>query len=737
MPAPILNFDGMGVGSCGCAPPDTNGEVGRTQYVQMTNAGYQVFDKTTGASLLGPRATSSIWAGFGGVCETSGHGDPIVLYDQIADRWVITQFAGGSTITDECIAVSTSADATGSYKRYGYHLGSEFYDYPHLGVWPDGYYMAMNVFNTAGTAYLRPQPFAFDRAAMIAGATSAAYVTTTSLGSSNAPLMPADLDGSTLPSTGAPEVFVEYPDTTTYKTYRFHADYVTPSNTTFTLAGSPAAAAFTQPCGSTSACVPTKASSSNYLNALDDRLMFRLAYRKFSDHESLVGNYTVKANNVAGIRWFELRNGTSGTPSVFQESTYQPDTTWRWMGSAAMDGQGNLALAYSASSSTINPQIRYAGRLAGDALNTITQTETHLFDGGGSQTGSGNRWGDYSDLTVDPVDDCTFWYTQEYYAANGSFSWRTRIGSFKFAGCGGGGGNVPPVANFGVTTSGLTANFTDSSTDSDGTIASRSWTFGDGGTSTATSPSHTYASAGTYSVSLTVTDNGGATNTKTSSVTVSTGGGNVLQNGVAVTGLAATTGNKLNYTMVVPAGATNLKFVTSGGSGDGDLYVKFGSAPTTSSYDCRSWATGNAETCNIATAQAGTYYVMINAYATFSGMSLTGSYTTGGGGGTALSNGVPVTGLAATAGNWTSDYTLVVPSGATNLKFVISGGSGDADLYVQLNAAPTTSSYLCRPYLSGNSETCTFASPTAGTYHVRINAYSTFSGVTLTPSYTP
>jgi PKD repeat protein len=300
--------------------------------------------------------------------------------------------------------------------------------------------------------------------------------------------------------------------------------------------------------------------------------------------------------------------------------------------------------------------------------------------------------------------------------------------------------NNPPVANFGVTTSGLSANFTDSSTDSDGTIVSRSWTFGDGATSTATNPSHTYAASGSYSVSLTVTDNGGATNTKTSSVSVTGGGGGgtVLSNGVAVTGLTATTGNKLNYTMVVPAGATGLKFVTSGGSGDGDLYVKFGSAPTTSSYDCRSWATGNAETCNIATAQAGTYYVMVNAYSTFSGMSLTGSYTAGGGGGgTTLSNGVPVTGLAATTGNWTSDYTLVVPTGASNLKFVIAGGSGDADLYVQRNAAPTTSSYLCRPYLGGNSETCTFASPTAGTYHVRINAYTTFSGVTLTPSYTP
>ena len=300
--------------------------------------------------------------------------------------------------------------------------------------------------------------------------------------------------------------------------------------------------------------------------------------------------------------------------------------------------------------------------------------------------------------------------------------------------------NNPPTANFGVTTSALTANFTDSSTDSDGTIASRAWNFGDGATSTSANPSHTYAAAGTYSVSLTVTDNGGATNTKTGSVTVTSGGGGgtVLQNGVAVTGLAATAGNTLSYTMVVPAGASGLKFVTSGGTGDGDLYVKFGSAPTTSSYDCRSWVSGNSETCSIATAQAGTYYVMINAYSTFSGMSLTGSYSTGGGGGgTTLTNGVAVTGLAAATGSWTSDYTLVVPSGATNLKFEIAGGTGDADLYVRLGSAPTTSSYTCRPYLSGNTESCTWAAPTAGTYHVSVRAYSTFSGVTLTPSYTP
>lgn len=298
--------------------------------------------------------------------------------------------------------------------------------------------------------------------------------------------------------------------------------------------------------------------------------------------------------------------------------------------------------------------------------------------------------------------------------------------------------NTPPVANFSFTTSNLVASFTDSSTDSDGTIATRSWNFGDGQTSTAANPSHTYAAAGTYSVSLSVTDNSGASNSTTKSVTVTSGGGGtVLQNGVTVTGLTATAGNTLTYTMVVPAGATGLGFVTSGGSGDGDLYVKFGSAPTTSSYDCRSWASGNNESCSITTAQAGTYFVMINAYSTFSGMSLTGSYTPAAGGGNVLQNGVPVSGLSATKNNWTSVYTLVVPAGASNLTIGIAGGSGDADLYVRLGSAPTTTSYTCRPYLSGNNETCTFAAPTAGTYHVSVRAYATFSGVTLTPAFTP
>jgi lysyl endopeptidase len=193
---------------------------------------------------------------------------------------------------------------------------------------------------------------------------------------------------------------------------------------------------------------------------------------------------------------------------------------------------------------------------------------------------------------------------------------------------GGGGGNVAPTANYSFTVSGLTATFTDSSSDSDGSIASRSWNFGDGSTSTATSPSKTYAAAGTYNVALTVTDNGGLTNSITRAVTVTSGSLPTLSNNVPVTGLAATAGNyTATYMMNVPAGATGLKFVTAGGTGDADMYVRFGSAPTDTTYDCRPYTSGNAETCNIATAQSGTYYVRLKAYSAFSGVSLTGSFT--------------------------------------------------------------------------------------------------------------
>ncbi len=438
MPSPILNFDGIpfpGV-ACFCAPPDTNGAVGLDQYVQIVNEGYQVFDKATGASTFGPVDFSTIWSGFGGVCETTGDGDPILLYDRIANRWLVSQFAGAIP-RDECVAISTTSDATGSYNRYAFHLGNDFFDYPKLGVWPDAYYMSMNVFNTAGTAFLGPQPFAFDRASMLIGAPATFVSTGITGGSMEETYLPANLDGTNLPPAGAPNTFVEWPggnSLNNYKIYHFHADFAVPANSTFTLFATLPAAGFTALCPTTFSCVPQLGTTSG-LDGIGDRLMFRSAYRNFGDHESLVTNYSVSSGGVAGVRWIELRNVTSGPVTVFQESTYQPDTTWRWMGSAAMDHVGNMAVGFSASSASIFPQIRYAGRLAGDPLDTLAQGEATLFAGTGSQTDTNSRWGDYSSLTVDPVDDCTFWYTTEYYATTTSFDWRTRIGNFKFPDC--------------------------------------------------------------------------------------------------------------------------------------------------------------------------------------------------------------------------------------------------------------------------------------------------------------
>ena len=205
--------------------------MGATQYVQIVNEGYQVFNKTTGASILGPTAITAIWSGFGGLCQTSGSGDPVVLYDHLANRWLISQFAGGTNKTDECIAISTTSDATGTYNRYGFHLGTNFFDYPHIGVWPDGYYQSDNVFNGS---LLGPQAFAFDRAKMLTGV-AATFVSPGITGGPSEPaFLPSDLDGSILPTAGVGNPFVSFPGSGTYKVRLFHADFVTPANTTFT-----------------------------------------------------------------------------------------------------------------------------------------------------------------------------------------------------------------------------------------------------------------------------------------------------------------------------------------------------------------------------------------------------------------------------------------------------------------------------------------------------------------------
>ncbi len=438
-----LNFGGVGNGDYGfvpnAAPPDTTGAVGATQYVQWANESFAVFDKSTGAIAAGfPKAGNTLWTGFGGGCEANNDGDPIAQYDKAAGRWVLTQFSVTNPATYgylQCVAVSTTSDATGTYNRYAFSYGStQFNDYPKLGVWPDGYYITYNIF-TNGQTFAGSKVCSLDRAKMLAGAAASqiCFQTSTAYGG----LLPSDLDGSTAPPVGAPNYVLNF-GSNSLNLWKFHADFATPANSTFTGPAAIPVAAFTAACSGGGTCIP-QAGTSQRLDSLADRLMYRLAYRHFADgHEALVVNHTVKVSGtkraeVDGIRWYELRN-LSQTPAVFQQGTYAPDATSRWMGSIAMDKVGDIAVGYSASSSSISPAIRYTGRAPIDSLGTL-QGENAIQSGGGSQLPNLSRWGDYSAMTVDPVDDCTFWYTTEYLKASGTFNWSTRIASFKFPGC--------------------------------------------------------------------------------------------------------------------------------------------------------------------------------------------------------------------------------------------------------------------------------------------------------------
>ena len=429
-----LNVLGVGNGFVGpagsftvnSAPPDTNASVGATQVVEWVNESFAVFDKATGAVVYGPTAGNTLWSGFGGGCQTNNDGDPIAQFDKAANRWVMTQFSVSTTPYLQCIAISQTSDATGSYYRYAFQMPN-FNDYPKLGVWPDGYYATFNMFN--GNSFVGARACAFDRTSMLSGAaaTSQCFQLSSSFGG----LLPSDLDGVAPPPAGSPNYFLNF-GTNSLNLWKFHVDWANSANSTFTGPTNIPVAAFSEACGG-GACIPQSGSRAASLDSLGDRLMYRLAYRNFGDHESLVVNHSVTAGSSVGVRWYELRS-PGGTPTVYQQSTYAPDANFRWMGSIAMDRVGDIALGYSVSSSTMVPAIRYTGRVPTDQLGTM-ETETSIFEGGGSQLKNLNRWGDYSSLSIDPVDDCTFWYANEYLQSSGTFNWSTRLASFKFPSC--------------------------------------------------------------------------------------------------------------------------------------------------------------------------------------------------------------------------------------------------------------------------------------------------------------
>ncbi|HEX7975404.1 MAG TPA: hypothetical protein VF498_13430, partial [Anaerolineales bacterium] len=379
-PAPSINFEGVG-NLDSVYPPDTNGDVGPNHYVQWINLHFQIWNKS-GVSLYGPAAGNTLWSGFGGPCQTQNSGDPIALYDRLADRWVMAQFTSSSPY-GECVAVSTTPDPTGSYYRYFFQFStSTFYDYPKLGVWPDGYYLTANRFAGA-LLFSGASAIVLNRSAMLNGQAAAfqEFQTSTSFGS----LLPANFTGPTSPPAGEPN-FVTNISSSALNLWKFHVDWNNSANSTFTGPTALPVAAWNQLCSGTRSCIPQPGTSVG-LDSLGDRLMYRLTYRNYGDHEALAVTHSVNVANSgvqAGLRWYEVRN-PNGTPIIYQQGTFAPDTTNRWMGSIGFDASGDMAIVYSVSSSSVFPGIRYTGRLVSDPLGQLPQGESTLIDGSGSQ----------------------------------------------------------------------------------------------------------------------------------------------------------------------------------------------------------------------------------------------------------------------------------------------------------------------------------------------------------------
>src|SRR5436190_9082356 len=454
---PIATFNGPPNLCGGCAPPDPNGDVGPNHVVVMSNLDFQIFDKT-GTSVFGPAANNTLWTGFGGACQAQNAGDPVVLYDQLADRWLLSQFTSAAPYL-ECVAISTTGDPTGTYYRYAISTGNNFPDYPKAGIAPNAYFFSTREF-AGGTTFVGVGAYALNRAQALVGNPAAQVISFlappvgagANVGDG---LLPADMDGIVPPPVANPWYYIGSEDNNgpygaaadALTVYKFVVDFANPPMSSFTLAST-----VNDPmpfnsilalCGGTRACIP-QSGTANKIDHLGyrQRPLHRAAYRNFGGFESIITNQSVSAGagpttEVSGIRWWELRS-PNAAPLIFQEGTYAPgltDNIHRWMGSIAADNQNNMALAYSASDTPIFPSVRYTGRLVGDPPGQLPQGEASIVVGTGSQTGGGNRWGDYTSTTVDPVDDCTFWHVNEYVPTTSAAGWQLRIGAFKFTQC--------------------------------------------------------------------------------------------------------------------------------------------------------------------------------------------------------------------------------------------------------------------------------------------------------------
>jgi subtilisin-like proprotein convertase family protein len=473
MPTPAVSFEGLSsmdnvaVMGTTFSPSDSVGDVGPNHYVQMTNTLVRIFHKD-GTPAAPPFRMSSLTGVLGGPCASVDDGDPIVNYDSLADRWVLSQFCVDPTPGHQIFAVSKTSDPTGQYYIYDFiHPNNKFQDYPQVAVWPDAYYMSANQFN--GSSFAGAGAFAYDRLKMLQGDPSASYIYFDEfpMCETCGGQLPTDLDGTISPPQGMGNLFVEFratefdDPTDGLRIFEFKPNFQTPAATTFTQVGTDLAlAAFDGNSPVSRSCVEQPGTSVG-LDCIAERTMRRFGYRNLGTFanpvNSWVLNFTVNvgggtganmATYQAGIRWVELRRpDPAGLLNVNQQGTQatNPGTpvggTNLWLGSIAQDASGNIFLGYNTSGSGAEdfPSIRYSGRLVSDPPNSMGQGEAIGYLGTGFQSGAGSRWGDYSAASVDPSDECTFWYTQGYRAAaqnTASFNWTTRvIGGIRFPGC--------------------------------------------------------------------------------------------------------------------------------------------------------------------------------------------------------------------------------------------------------------------------------------------------------------
>ena len=560
-----LNFAGQGFTSVN--PSDPAGAIGPLHYVQMINASdgthVTIYNKASGAVVSGPFLLESL--GSGGACA-QGNGDPIALYDRLAQRWMLSEFA--STGSHLCVYVSQTSSPTGSYFRYDFPTPT-FPDYPKYAVWPDAYYVTTNESS--------PTIYALDRANMLTGAaaTSQRFTVPDLAGFGFQALTPGDFEGTVAPPAASPAYFSRHRDDEVHNSgsadgtkdfveiWQLQPDFVTPANSVLSGPTNVAVASFDSDlCGLTSFnCFP-QPSSGTTLDPLREVVMWRMQYRNFGSHASLLGNFVVDVNgaNRGGIRWFELRKVGAAPWTLFQEGTYSPDATHRWMGSIAMDGVGNIALAYSVSSGSVFPGLRYTGRHMGDAPGTMTVTEAVIVNGAAAN--SSNRWGDYQAMTVDPSDDCTFWFTGQY---SPSSSWGTRISNMKFDDC----GTPPPtmsINDVSVTegNSGMTnATFTVSLSEASASEVSVDYATAND-TAIATGSATTSFS---NPANITIPDSGIAT-PYPSNLTVPAVAGTVQKVTATLTGLTHTFPSDVDILLVGPGGQKVILMSDVGGGGD-------------------------------------------------------------------------------------------------------------------------------------------------------------------------